>query len=45
MQSSKCLRSLHIYEVGGEKEKLEVAFEYLNANRFEQGLNDVFVKY
>ena len=45
MQSSKCLRSLHIYEVGGEKEKLEVAFEYLNTNRFQQGLNDVFVKY
>ena len=35
----------HVYEVGGEKRKLEVAFESVNTNRFEQELNEVLIEY
>ena len=45
IQSSESLKCLNIYEVGGEKGILEVAFENLNANRLEQGRKEVFIMY
>ena len=45
IQSSESLKCLNIYEVGGEREKLEISFENLNANRLERGLKEVFVMY
>ena len=45
IQGSESLKYRHVYEVGGEKGKLEVAFESLNTNRFEQGLKEVFVDF